>query len=113
MTGPDPGWASKLVAGATLPDDSPALASVVIGLVMARAAAAGRASVPEDIEAALAYCGYYDEAPRDVVARRERWLAAVPHDAWPGQTAVAEVDRELLSVRPERIRWAFRLTDQG
>jgi hypothetical protein len=112
MAGPDPGWASKLVAAAELPDDDPALAPVVTGLVMARAARLGRAAVPEDIEAALAYCGYHADAPPEVVARRRRWLEAVHHDAWPGQTAVAEVDRDLLTEKPERIRWALRHGDQ-
>jgi hypothetical protein len=113
MTGPDPGWASKLVAGADLPDDEPALRSVVTGLVMARAAALGRAAVPEDIEAALVMCGFGEEATPEALARRRRWLAAVPHDAWPGQTAVVEVDRELLMEKPERIRWALRHGDKG
>jgi hypothetical protein len=80
---------------------------------MARAAALGRAAVPEDIEAALAMCGFGGEATPEALARRRRWLAAVPHDAWPGQTAIAEVDRELLMEKPERIRWALRHTDQA
>lgn len=113
MVGPDPGWATKLVRSAELPDDDPALEAVVIALVMARAAALGRAAVPEDIEAALMVCGYYDDAPPEILERRRRWLAAVPHDARPGQTAVAGVDRVLLTDKPERIRWAHRLTGKS
>jgi hypothetical protein len=111
--GPDPGWATKLVRASQLPEDDPALEAVVVALVMTRAATLGRAAVPEDIEAALVVCGYYDEAPREIMARRRRWLEAVPHDRRPGQTAVSEVDRALLADRPERIRWAHRHTGKS
>jgi hypothetical protein len=111
--GPDPGWATKLVRATQLPEDDPALEAVVIALVMARAAALGRAAVPEDIEAALMVCGYYEEAPPKIISRRRRWLDAVPHDPRPGQTAVSEVDRVLLIDKPERIRWAHRLTGKS
>jgi hypothetical protein len=107
VTGPDPGWALKLVGRADLPDE-PGLREVVTGLVMARAAALGRAAVPEEIEAALVLCGYGEEVPPAVIERRKRWLSAVPHEARPGETAVADVDRELLADKPERIRWALR-----
>lgn len=107
--GPDPGWALKLVGRAELPDDDPALRDVVTGLVLARAAASGRAPIPEDIEAALVLCGYGDDAPPEIVNRRERWLAAVAHDQRPGATAVAEVDRNLIVNKPEQIRYAQRL----
>jgi hypothetical protein len=96
-----------------LPESDSSLESVVVALVMARAAALGRAAVPEDIEAALVVCGYYDEAPPEIVERRKRWLAAVPHDSRPGQTAVSEVDSALLADKPERIRWAHRLTGKS
>ncbi|MCI0544391.1 MAG: hypothetical protein L0Z49_08100 [Actinobacteria bacterium] len=108
VVGPDPGWATKLVMAAVLPDPDSALRSMLTGLVMARTATLGRAAVPEDIEAALMICGYYDDAPAEVVEQRRRWLAAVPHETRPGETAVAEVDRALLAEGPERIRWARR-----
>lgn len=111
-TGPDPGWGLRLVREAELPDDDPNLGSVVSGLVLARAAASGRAPVPEDIEAALALCGYGEDAPDELIERRRRWLAAAPHDKRPGATAVSEVDRELIVNKPEQIRLAYRLTDQ-
>ena len=111
--GPDHGWAVKLVANAELPDDDERLRSVVIGLVQARAAASGRAPVPEDIEAALVLCGYGDDASDDLVHRREHWLAAVPHDKRPGETAVSEVDRDLIRAKPEQIRYAFRLSEKS
>jgi hypothetical protein len=111
MIGPDPGWAVKLVRRTQLPEDDPDLESVVIALVQARAATLGRAAVPEDIEAALEMCGYFDEAPPELIARRQRWLAAVPHESRPGATAVADVERLLLVDKPERIRWALRHVD--
>lgn len=111
VIGPDPGWATKLVRRAELPDE-PGLPEVVTGLVMARAAALGRAAVPEDIEAALMLCGYGEEVPAEIMKRRRRWLAAVPYETRPGETAVSEVDRALLVHKPERIRWALRLGDR-
>lgn len=108
-TGPDPGWALKLIAEADLPGDDPRLRQVVTGLVMARAAALGRAAIPEDIEAALILAGQGDDPIPDAVERGKRWLAAVPHDKRPGATAVAQVDNELLVAKPEQIRMAYRL----
>ena len=112
QTGPDPGWAHRLVRRAELPDDDPRLEPLVVGLVLARASAFGRAPVPEDIDAALALCGYGDAADSEWVERRERWLAAVPRDKRPGATAVGEVERHLLMARPEQIRYAHRLSDK-
>lgn len=110
--GPDPGWGLRLVRDAELPDEDPSLRSVVTGLVLARAAASGRAPIPEDIDAALILCGYSDDAPNpELVARRARWLAAAPHDKRPGATAVSEVDRDLIVNKPEQIRFAYRLTE--
>jgi hypothetical protein len=105
--GPDAGWGLLLLANANLPDDDPKLAAVVEGLMMARAARAGRAPLPEDIEVALVLCGYGYEAPADIIERRERWLSAVPHESRPGSTAVAEVDPELIVNPPEKVRWAL------
>lgn len=106
--GPDPGWALKLVANADLPSDDPNLASVVTGLVLARASASGRAPVPEDIEVALVLCGFSEDASAGLVERRERWIASAPHDKRPGQTAVADVDRELIVAKADQIRYALR-----
>ncbi|HEX6947491.1 MAG TPA: hypothetical protein VF246_09085 [Acidimicrobiia bacterium] len=105
VVGPDPGWAVKVVRRFELPDE-PGLEEVVTGLVMARAAALGRAAVRSDVEAVLALLGYDHEAPPEVVERRRRWLAAVPYDKRPGETAVMEVDRQLLVESPEHIKWA-------
>ncbi len=112
-TGPDPGWALKLIAATELPDPDPRLREVIIGLVLARAAAMGRAAIPEDIDAALVVCGFGELAGGDLVERRERWLAAVAHDMRPGQTAVAEVEPHVLVQKPEQIRHAYKLTGTG
>ena len=107
-TGPDPGWGMRLVNHADLPDDDPDLRRVLSGLVMARAAALGRAPVKEDLEVALILCGYDADPPAEVVERRERWLDASPHEHRPGAAAVAEVDKETLVMTPERLRYALR-----
>ncbi len=106
--GPDPGWALRLVADADLPTDDPRLKSVVTGLVMARASACGRAPVPEDIEVALFLCGYGEDAQPELIERREKWLAAVPHEQRPGEAAVADVDRELIVNNVGQIRYIYR-----
>ena len=111
--GPDPGWALRLVAGAALPTDDPRLESVVTGLVLARASACGRAPIPEDIEVALFLCGYGEDAQPELIERREKWLAAVPHEQRPGEMAAAEVDRDLIVNKPGQIRYAYRLSDKG
>ncbi len=112
-TGPDPGWALKLLARIELPDDDPKLSAVVSGLALARAAALGRAPIGEDIDAALVLCGYGVDAGDELVARRQRWLAAVPHERRPGETAVSEVDARLLVSKPEQIRYAYRLSEKS
>lgn len=106
-TGPDPGWALRLLSEFDLISDDPNLKSIVTGLTMARAAILGRASVLGDIEVALILCGQDANAPQWVLDRRERWLAAAPHDKRPGETAVAEVDRDLLIRAPDEIRYVL------
>jgi hypothetical protein len=101
---PDGGWAWRLVNAAELPDDDPDLKAVLAALTMTRAGALGRAPVAEDLEVALIICGYGYEPPDEVAGRRERWKAAVPHEVRPGQTAVAEVDRDLIVRKPDELR---------
>lgn len=112
-TGPDPGWGLKILSITELPSDDPRLRDVLAGLALARAAALGRAPVPEDIEVALILCGYGAEAPAHVVKRRERWLEATSHDVRPGETAVADVDRELLVRKPEQVGYALRRAERA
>jgi hypothetical protein len=101
---PDGGWGLRLINQAELPDDDPDLRDVIGALAMARAGALGRGPVPEDIEVGLALTGFGYEAPDEVTERRQRWLAAVPHEVRPGQTAVGEVDRDLLVKKPDEVR---------
>lgn len=107
-TGPDPGWGLRLLNQVELPDDDVHFREVVAGLMLARAAALGRAPVAQDIEVALALCGYGYDSPAEVHERRERWIDAAAHDSRPGATAVAEVDKDLLTRRPEQIAYALR-----
>lgn len=107
-TGPDPGWALRLLSQAELPDDDPRLRKVVTGLMLARSAVLGRAPVGEDIQVALILCGYFGGAPREIIDRRNRWLAAVPHETRPGETAVADIDRSILANKPEEIEFAVK-----
>ena len=104
---PDGGWALKILAGAKLPSSDRRLKGVLGGLMTARAAALGRAPISEDLEAALALCGYGFDASPDLIERRDRWLTAVSHEVRPGATAVADVDQELIGKKPEQIRWAL------
>lgn len=99
-TGPDPGWGLRILNQASLPSDDPHFREVIAGLMLARAAALGRAPVPEDIETALALCGHGFDAPAEIYERRDRWVEAAAHDRRPGATAVAEVDRDLLVMKP-------------
>jgi hypothetical protein len=87
-----------------LPDDDPDFRAVVAALAIARAGALGRGPVPEDIEVALALTGHGYEPPDEVTELRERWMASVPHEVRPGQTAVEEVDRDLLVKKPDEVR---------
>jgi hypothetical protein len=111
--GPDPGWGLRLLTDTALPDDDPRLFKVVSGLVLARAAASGRAPIPEDIDVALALCGYGVETRADIVERRNRWLDATAHETRPGATAVSEVDKDLLVNKPEQVRYAMRRSDKA
>jgi hypothetical protein len=101
---PDGGWGLRLINQADLPDDDPNLRAVISALAIARAGALGRGPIPEDIDVALALTGYGFDAPDEVHERRERWMAAVPHEVRPGQTAVGEVDRNLLVEKPDQVR---------
>lgn len=107
-TGPDPGWGLKIVNNAKLPDDDPHLRKVLTGLMLARAAALGRAPVPEDLDVALILCGYDEDAPATLVQRRNRWLQSSPHEQRPGASAVAEVDKSQLILKPDRLRYTIR-----
>jgi hypothetical protein len=105
--GPDAGYALRLLSMSELPEADPNLRGVLAGLMTARAAALGRAPIKEDLEVALLLCGYGFEAPTQLIEERERWMAAVPHEGRPGETAVSEMDRILMLNKPEQVRWAL------
>jgi hypothetical protein len=105
--GPDAGWAYRVIAAVGLPDPQPALRHVVAALMTARASALGRGPVREDLEVALLVCGYGPDADESLVERRLRWLRAVSHDGRPGETAVAEVDPDLLINKPDKVRYVL------
>ena len=104
QTTPDGGWGLRLVNAADLPDSDPHLKAVLAALTIARAGALGRAPVPEDLEVALLLAGYGFDPSEEVIDRRERWKAAVPHEGRPGQTAVGDVEREVIVRKPDEIR---------
>lgn len=104
--GPDTGWALRIIRTLEPQDDS-ALEAILAALMAARAAALGRAPIPQDLAVAKLFAGLGDAAPNFLSERRERWLAAVPHERAKGRTAVAEVDPDLLIEHPDRIRFAL------
>jgi hypothetical protein len=107
LPAPDGGWARRIVSRADLPDDDQAIKAVLAALMTARAGALGRGPTSEDLEVALILCGYGFEASPEVIERRERWRTAVSHDLRPGETAVAEVDLDLIVNNPAEVRWAL------
>ncbi len=112
LPAPDGGWARRILSSADLPDDDPALRAVLGALMTARAGALGRGPIHEDLEMALILCGYGFDAAPEVIERRERWKTAVHHDLRPGETAVAEVDLDLIVAKPEQVRWALSHTGE-
>jgi hypothetical protein len=109
---PDGGWAMRIISSAELPDDSPDLKAVLAALMTARAGALGRGPTHEDLEMALILCGYGFDAAPEVVERRERWKRAVHHDLRPGETAISEVDLEIIVNKPEQVRWGLSHTGE-
>ncbi len=104
---PDGGWAMRIVNSADLPEEDPAIRLVLAALMTARAGALGRGPTKEDLEVALVLCGYGFEAKPEIVERRQRWRDAVSHDLRPGETAVSEVDLDLIVKLPAEVRWAL------
>ena len=107
--GPDMGWALKLVRAADLPDRSDGLESVLAALMAARASHFGRAPVPEDLEIARILAGFGEGLPAEFVERRGRWVEATAHEPSPGRTAVAEIDVDLLELKPDQLKRRLRI----
>ena len=105
--GPDAGWAYRIVR--TLePGIDRNLEAVLVALMAARAAAAGRAPMAQDLEVAKILAGLADGAPERVIEQGRRWQAQVPLERSKGSTAASEVDQALLLESPERIRFALK-----
>jgi hypothetical protein len=107
--GPDTGWALKLVRAADLPERSDGLESVLAALMAARASHFGRAPVPEDLEVAKILAGFGEGLPADFVERRERWIGATAHEPSPGRAAVADIQPDLLELKPDQIKRRLRI----
>ena len=101
--GPDMGWALKLVRSADLPDRTDGLESVLAALMAARASLFGRAPVPEDLEVAKILAGLAEGLPAEFSEKRERWVESTAHEPSPGRTAVSEIERDLLMLKPDQL----------
>lgn len=105
--GPDAGWGLRLIRQLQ-PGLDPDLEAVFAALMTARAARLGRAPIAEDLEVAMILNGLGDDLPDHLVERSNRWVTAVPHESSKGRTAVAEIDRTLLDLKPAALRDALR-----
>ena len=109
--GPDMGWAIKLVRAAELSERTDGLESVLAALMAARASLFGRAPVPEDLEVAKILAGYGEGLPAEFSERRGRWVEATAHERLPGQSAVSDIERDLLELKPDQIKRRLRIID--
>lgn len=107
--GPDTGWALKLVKAAELPERSDGLELVLAALMGARASHFGRAPVPEDLEVAKILAGIGEGLPPDFAVRRERWIESTAHEPSPGRTAVADIEPDLLELKPDQMKRRLRI----
>lgn len=109
--GPDTGWALRLIRRAEF-DRGPrpkALEQLLVALMGARAAANGRAPVPQDLNVALSLLGLHGDdlepSTREHLARRRaEWLDAVAHETPKGAAALADIPGQLLLDTPVRVR---------
>jgi hypothetical protein len=105
--GPDTGWAIRLVRAAHLPDRTPDLEALLVTLMSARASQLGRAPMSADLEVAKLMCGIGEGLPAYLSERRQRWLRVAAHEKVKGRSAVAELDPDLLTNTPGRIRYVL------
>lgn len=103
--GPDTGWALKLIREADYDRTHRARETegLLAALVAARASLLGRAPVPEDVELGLILLGLRDGVPAGLLERKERWLDAATHERPRGATALREIDREQLAMKPHEL----------
>ena len=107
--GPDMGYSLKLVREAELVDRTAGLESVLAALMAARASLFGRAPVREDLEVAKLLAGYGEGLAEELVERRGRWVGATAHEPSPGRTAVSDIERDLLELKPDEILRRLRI----
>jgi hypothetical protein len=112
-TGPDPGYALKLVhrrRPAPSPGERPHDVDAALAAVAsARASRFGRAPTHEDVDVALVLLGYdTTDLPSDLVEglRRDRgrWLANIAHDPVGILALVAAVPIPILESKPGALR---------
>ena len=110
--GPDTGWGLRMIQEASFDRGRRprTLERLLCALVGARSSHARRGPARQDVEVALSLLGLHDAyrdsggAPEQIRLRRERWLDAVAHEAWPGMSALASIPVDLLTDTPERVR---------
>jgi len=111
-TGPDAGYALRLIAGHELSlapgEDQHAAEQVLAALAAARASHFGRAPVVGDVAAACTLLGLDDalsaETSSDLFGVRAGLLAGAGHDPRRVRQAVAAIPRDLLIDQPDVIR---------
>ena len=112
-TGPDAGFALRLVAARDLPlapgEHRADADAVIAGLAAARASRLGRAPTGEDVDAGAALLGYRtaDLPPAvadDLTRRRRRWIAGASHHPERVHRVVGTVDPDVLIEEPAAIR---------
>ncbi|MGI9610970.1 MAG: hypothetical protein ACR2NL_11825 [Acidimicrobiia bacterium] len=116
-TGPDTGYAARLVASRELAlsdhEERHNAEAAVVAIAGARASLAGRAPTGQDIDAALVLLGYDPtglphELVADLVDRRRDWTANLNHDAVASRALVAAIDPDVLKSTAEQIRARMR-----
>lgn len=106
-TGPDTGYALKLLASRDIPlapgDDRHGIEVALAALMAARASHFGRAPVVEDAEVAEILLGLGSVDESVAAARRER-VAGIGHSKSKPRALVAAVDEADLFAKPDELR---------
>ncbi len=124
VTGPDAGYALKLVAQRELKlqpgEHHHDAAAAVAAIATARAARLGRAPIAADVAVAAVILGMDPAVPADekLLGNRPGWIANVGHDAPKLRSIVADVPAEILSLEPQTVvervlsGWVYRGEDK-
>lgn len=116
-TGPDTGYAARLLAGRALavaPNEDPHNAeAAVVAIAGARASHAGRAPISEDVDVALVllafdHTGLPEDTVADISERRRDWIANLNHDRAAARALVAAIPVTVLVATPAEIRARLR-----